>query len=526
MAVKLFPRSLFLRLFLLAILLGMVQLQAGCSGNNDNPILLIPVSATVSGVVTYEDKEYDQNGFTGMLMSKPVRYAEVEVVNSLTNEVLATSSTDASGAYSLNFTSSIAIPLKLRVLASTIPSGSQVAEVRNLQGQVYAVSAAVMQGQVVALRAPGLSPSLDINIPVASPAGGAFNVLDVLTNSAEFINSLAAAYPPQVVAYWDADTSSAYGTAFCTGACTPGTGIYIIGDNGGDTDGYDDDVIWHEYGHFVAETYSRDDSLGGFHTLGQNNLDLRLAWSEGWADFFPGAVKSWLNVNYPSGKSSTAGTPVSHYVDTIGDSWHISFDFGNPPATDGYMYSSSETGVAKVLWDLSGAFPMASLWSVIDTYIPTVVLPANLEAFWDGWYSIYNWDAAAMTSAKSILSGRGINYDLDTLEPDDTFTAARAVTTPLSETHYLYQPSADDHDFVSFVANAGQLYTVSALNLKNRVYPTITAYRADKATMISTGPNSVTFTPAATETIYIEIKPYPARPSSYGRYGTYTLTIN
>lgn len=477
--------------------------------------MLFPIYGTISGLVTYEDKEYDPNGFTGTLMNKPVRYAEVEVVNSFTNAVLASTSTDASGAYSINYTSFVGYPVKLRVIASAGPLGNTVAEVRNLQGQVYAVSAS------------GLSPTVNITIPVSSPAGGAFNILDVLLSSAEFVNSLAGTYPSEVNAYWDADTSSAYGTAFCTGACTPGPGIYIIGDRGGDTDGYDDDVIWHEYGHFVAETYSRDDSPGGTHSLWQNNLDLRLAWSEGWADYFPGAVKSWLSANFPSRRSSAAGVPDSHYVDTPVNITDLSFDFGNPGG-DPYIYSSSEVAVAKVLHDLSGGFGMNAVWTIVDTYIQNITLPSSLEVFWDGWYSIYNTDIVAMMTSKNILNSRNIFFELDPspLEPDDTFAEARLVTAPLSETHYLYQPSADDHDFVSLTAVAGQPYTASTTNLKNRVYPIITIYRADKTTIIASAVNSVSFTPSVAETIYIEVRPYPARPSSYGRYGTYTLAIN
>jgi hypothetical protein len=96
--VRRFPRSLLLKVSLPVILLSIVQLQAGCGGNNDNPIFFTPVSGTVSGVVTYEDKEYGQTGFTGALRTKHVRYAEVEVVNNFTNTVLASTSTDSSGA--------------------------------------------------------------------------------------------------------------------------------------------------------------------------------------------------------------------------------------------------------------------------------------------------------------------------------------------------------------------------------------------------------------------------------------------
>ncbi len=76
------------------------------------------------------------------------------------------------------------------------------------------------------------------------------------------------------------------------------TGLYILGgiddDLCVDTDHFDNSVILHEYGHFLEKAFSRSDSPGGSHN-GQKIIDPRLAWSEGWANFFQGIV---LNRNY------------------------------------------------------------------------------------------------------------------------------------------------------------------------------------------------------------------------------------
>lgn len=493
----------------------LLQILPGCGGNNDDKIPLIPVTGTLAGTITYQDKEYDQNGFTGALTNKAVRFADVEALNAFTNEVLASTQTDAAGSYRLSYTSFFGYPVKLRVMASARISNSTIAVVRNLYGQVYAGSATV------------LFPTLNINIPVTSPAGGAFNILDVLTSGAEFVHSLAGTYPPPVSAFWKADSfHPVYGTGYCSGSCSPGAGIYIIGDAGGDTDGYDDDVIWHEYGHFIAENYSRDDSQGGTHLLGDNNQDLRLAWSEGWGDFFPGAVKSWLSVNDPARISATIGTALSRYIDTVGDlnQIRLSFDFGDPGG-DPYVYSSSEVAVAKVLHDLRSTFDMTEVWAVVDGYIQTVSTPANLEAFWDGWQSIYSGDPAAMTASQGIFNGRNIYYEDDAFEPDDAFGTARGVTLPFMETHYLYKPASDDHDLVSINAVVQQ-YTVRTINVSNRLSPSITVYDAGGSVQpTGGGGTSITFTPASAGTYYIEVTPALTRPSSDGRYGTYTLTI-
>ncbi|MGE3757781.1 MAG: M36 family metallopeptidase, partial [Pseudobdellovibrionaceae bacterium] len=70
---------------------------------------------------------------------------------------------------------------------------------------------------------------------------------------------------------------------------------YILGGIKGDTDSVDTDhfdnsVIIHEYGHFLENRLSETDSPGGSHN-GNFVVDPRLAWGEGWANFFASAVQ-------------------------------------------------------------------------------------------------------------------------------------------------------------------------------------------------------------------------------------------
>ena len=129
--------------------------------------------------------------------------------------------------------------------------------------------------------APSASVTVNISIPAMS-VGGAFNVLDVLTNGFQFVKSMSGTYPPvSLSAFWWVNNS--LGTYYCTGTCLVGEGIYVLNSTS-DTDEYDDDVIYHEFGHFTAAYFSQDDSPGGPHSLTDNDLDMRLACSEGWVD--------------------------------------------------------------------------------------------------------------------------------------------------------------------------------------------------------------------------------------------------
>ncbi len=83
--------------------------------------------------------------------------------------------------------------------------------------------------------------------------------------------------------YWSvANTLDSVGTSYYSG-----TYIMILGDAEVDTDEYDESVIVHEWGHYFQSILSRDDSIGGNHG-GGDLLDMRVAFSEGWANAYSG----------------------------------------------------------------------------------------------------------------------------------------------------------------------------------------------------------------------------------------------
>ncbi len=63
--------------------------------------------------------------------------------------------------------------------------------------------------------------------------------------------------------------------------------IHILGDENDDTDEYDRSVIQHEFAHYLEDTISRTDSVGGPHRT-TYAADMRLAFSEGLANAFAG----------------------------------------------------------------------------------------------------------------------------------------------------------------------------------------------------------------------------------------------
>ena len=58
--------------------------------------------------------------------------------------------------------------------------------------------------------------------------------------------------------------------------------LFLVGDASNDTDEFDDHVVAHEWSHYFEDNFSRSDSIGGTHFIG-DVLDPRVAFGEGWA---------------------------------------------------------------------------------------------------------------------------------------------------------------------------------------------------------------------------------------------------
>lgn len=96
-------------------------------------------------------------------------------------------------------------------------------------------------------------------------------------------------------------------------------------------DHYDDTVILHEYGHWLADEYSCNDSPGGEH-FSRRHYSRGLAWSEGWASYLSSGVRNdpW-------------------YLDrTWNGGWDVQVDW----ETWSISGSTNEGAVAATLWDV------------------------------------------------------------------------------------------------------------------------------------------------------------------------------
>jgi len=562
-----FVCSLLSRVFLVLRVAPIVMVLSlmGCSGSGEEGISSgKPVN--IVGTIRYEDKEYDRFGFNGNTALKAVRYAVVDLVDN-SDAVIASTLTNDQGGYEL---AGAGNGLRVRVLAETGQSAGTQVTINDHEGSVYAISSN-LSGNV----GENSVLTLDIDINTSNDISGAFNMLDVFTAATEFVTSLTTASLPVVNAYWE-PKSSRYGTYFCPstgrgGPCPQGKGIYILGgsSSGGDTDQYDDDVLYHEYAHYIESAVNVHDSPGGVHYLTENDQDLRLSWSEGWGGFFPLAVKSWLQENNASVLSIASGLSPTYFIDTYGSSVGISIDMADPNplfcpgGKDCFVYSSSEIAVIKILNELMLGFGMQAVWDTYTNYMASgTSLPATLETFWDGWLQQRIPGADELAIVKDIFNERLVFYQEDSFESDNTITALRKMsvcekTNCEGEKHYLFKRDLTaDKDLVAFDVVADNTYVIETLDLSNGADTYLRILDVNGNLVLGDGgqglvnddrPGTVycgsfdnpcrihnddlmlsselSFTPAVSGTYYVEVTTSAYKPAAAGRYGTYTLQI-
>jgi hypothetical protein len=249
---------------------------------------------------------------------RPVAGSRVELVRSKDEKVLASGVTQQDGTYQLPLTLSEATLVYLRVLAQT-----DNARVVSVHGAVlFSIGSTAFPIEETSNLTKNLE-AVDKN-----RGSGPFNILAAVAQANRLVRSVEPKLAlPSVTIHWDTDYVE--GTSF-----EGDLGAYINGKRDENSDEFDDTVIIHEYGHFLARNLSRDDTPGGPHWLG-DRVDPRLAWSEGWATFFACA-----SVNDP------------FFVDTLKPGDNFAFSLDQPDSvTDNPGYWSEYT-VASSLWNI------------------------------------------------------------------------------------------------------------------------------------------------------------------------------
>lgn len=288
--------------------------KASCS-----PKTISGSTVTLTGAANYKAMTYDTssfNGLTAISSNRPIRHAEVEVLDRDGN-LIQCGHTDASGQFSLtvpNSSDTFTVQVNSRGNNSYVNTSVKMCPEENVY---YSVSTTT-----------SLTQNTSVTLPVATVndnnvTGGAFNIFDQIVDANAFLKAQVGSgcpspyadctsftVAPKVDIYWEKGFNpNAYFGSFDVGSSFYLKGhrrLFLLGGINGDvdnsdTDHFDNSVILHEYAHFLEDVYSKSDSPGGAHSANAV-IDPRLAWSEGFANFYQAVV-----------------TDEAYYVDTFGN---------------------------------------------------------------------------------------------------------------------------------------------------------------------------------------------------------------
>ncbi len=228
--------------------------------------------------------------------TRPIRGATVQLVSEDGQRVLASGTTDISGAYSLATEPNTNVFVRVRAELKHTGTSSWDVSVRD---NTRSIAQALNRRPMYWLDSPlfgtgnsnltkhltattGWTGASYTDVRSASP----FSVLDTIYESMQALlavdNSLH--FPPLNV-FWSTRNSTAEGDTDLGeigGAYYLNSRIFLSGKEKDDDDSFDVSVIAHEWMHFAIDKLGRDDSIGGGHGSG-DLLDMRVAFSEGLA---------------------------------------------------------------------------------------------------------------------------------------------------------------------------------------------------------------------------------------------------
>jgi hypothetical protein len=484
-----------------------------------------------SGTFRYQDREWDSSGFTGVIVERPVRFADVEVLDANASgkkALLAMGKTDANGFFTIEVSDSKTRTVYVRGITRSKQTSDLHVEVETHGGSPYAVASAEV---------PNHDPStnVDFGIMVAAVGGGgeAFNMFDLLVYGADFIAHVEGKRPDKrklVTVKWEIDGG-------VTGAAWTSGKVITMRDYAA----YDDTVVLHEWSHYVMNMYSGSANPGGTHFLADCDEKPRLSFDEGRASAFGCKVRRYF------------GMPNANiYIRTTGAAGpgglQNGFDLEDEVqyACDG---TTSEVTVARGLWDISDdaattdttpgieeshdllGLPDSEVWEV---HSGTLGWPYTFEQFWDGWFEAGN---GYLLEMRGVMGFLGIDYDEDAYEPNDSAAGAASIAPDgsLVSLTFFSDPDGDgigqvDDDYFTLDVVSGVGYEIETLDLLSGADTLLELVDSDGSTVLASNddrsgsdPSSwISWTAPRTDTFYVRVQNVAADVD----YGSYTLTAS
>jgi len=401
---------------------------------------------TVTGRFEYEDKGWSYSGWSGADGARPIRRADVTVLDDTAVVVLGSGTTDENGEFSIEASSVGVTQVRVRVDADTnLDPVFQRVRVTTTGGTEYTAFSPAF---------PAHDTALDLDVGTTTVlktlSGGAegnpFNILDMGVTGFDYILGplVAETTVGTIRMNWP-------GTG---GSFASGSSLTLDQD-----DGYDDAVNLHELGHVVQNLYSESDNPGGTHVFGDSDQDPRLSFGEGYATFF-GACVMVTELNKAglyfdgSGSSQSGGVQL-----------RLRLEETTPYSGDAFG-AADEVAVACTLFDIlddetspdqaggvdDDDFVSGTLINGIgrhrawwDTLEGPVAAAANLSIndAWDGWFALHG-AGGLHAGMQALFSDHRMHFFEDVDEPNDTIDTPHptSIGPSWSSEHTLYTSNA------------------------------------------------------------------------------------
>lgn len=311
----------------------------------------------LNGLVSYDFVPHSSAGLDyARTESRPGRGLVVELLDE-NNAVLATTSTDGNGAYSINAPHNklVKVRVKAQLLKNQSPSWNFKVTDNTSDNSLYSmVGNLIVANESTTIRNLHASSGWDGSAYTATRVAAPFAIIDTIYIGIERLQSTGNArnFPPLELRWsiknkpvgenWEIGE---IGTSFFYGDA-----IYILGDANNDTDEYDRHVILHEWGHYIESSFSRSDNIGGDHSFDER-LDMRVAMSEGFANAF-----SAMMLEDPVYRDSSGERQGDNYTNDVSRKNHQHKGWYSEASVQSVMYNFYASGSNKIARNFSDIF--------------------------------------------------------------------------------------------------------------------------------------------------------------------------
>ena len=424
-----------------SVLPGLLALAvAACGGNGGNGDNGGAGTVTVSGVVRYESvpPEASCRGLDfAATAARPIRGATVQILNASTGARLASTVADGNGSYRLTgLPGNTGVILRVRAELKDPAMPGWDVEVRDnvvaggsddglfppaglsTRPLYVADSNSFNTGSSGLVRNLTVSSGWDGAAYTGDRAAAPFAILDVVYEAMQFVRAgdPGLQFPPLDV-FWSVNNVASDAVDITAGEISTSSyyasidSLFILGDADGDTDEFDRHIVAHEWGHYFEDNFSRSDSVGGPHFLGEA-LVAPLAFGEGWAHALAGMILDnpiYCDTGVPG---TTAGAGFSTETSSFG--------------AEGWF---NEVSIATLLYDLWDT----SVDGTDDASIgfrPIYDVMTGPQIVTEGWTTLFSFatelraslDAqdAAFLDSQLAREGMVAGADLDTWAANET----------------------------------------------------------------------------------------------------------